>query len=140
MFIKEVELFRGIASYVANEIAGLASEEIVPAGHVLFQEGDFADDLFILQEGRIDLTIPGKDRISLPLDQPGYVFGWSALVEPNRYTATAECAKESKVIKIDGNRLMRIFENHPSEGLKVMKRLAGVIATRLVNSYQRMIV
>jgi hypothetical protein len=32
---------------------------------------------------------------------------------------------------------MRIFEKHPMEGLTVMKRLAGVIGTRLDTIYQR---
>jgi hypothetical protein len=47
--------------------------------------------------------------------------------------------KESKIIKIDAERLMRVFQRHPSEGLTVMKRLAGVISTRLVNSYKEIV-
>lgn len=73
------------------------------------------------------------------MSQLGRLLGWSALVEPNRYTATAECVKDSKVIKIDGGRLMRVLEKHPREGMTIMRRLAGVIATRLVKSYQEII-
>ncbi len=136
MFIKESELFKGIASHIIDEVAGLGTEEVFPAGHVLFQKGDSADFLYILEEGEIDITIEGQRRLSFSVNQPAHVFGWSALVEPNQYTAAAECVKESKVIKLDGDRLMRTFERHPSEGLKVMKRLAGVIAARLVKSYE----
>ena len=139
MFIKEAELFKGIASHIIDEVAELGTEEIFPAGHVLFQKGDSADFLYILEEGEIDITIEGQKRISFQVNQPAHVFGWSALVEPNQYTATAECVKESKVIKLDGDGLMRLFEKHPSEGLKVMKRLAGVIATRLVSAYEEVI-
>ncbi len=139
MFIKESELFKGIASHIINEVAGIGTEEVFPAGHVLFQKGYFAEFLYILEEGEVDITIEGQKRLSFSVNQPANVFGWSALVEPNQYTATAECVKESKVIKLDGDRLMRLFEKHPSEGLKVMKRLAGVIATRLVNSYEEVI-
>ncbi len=127
MFIKEADLFKGIASHIINEIAELVNEEVLPEGHVLFQKGDFAESLYILEEGRIDIIIQGQDRISFPVNNSGDLFGWSALVEPKRYTATAECINESKVIKIDGELLIRIFEKHPSEGLTVMKRLAGVI-------------
>ena len=139
MFIKEADLFKGIASHIINEIAELVNEEVLPEGHVLFQKGDFAESLYILEEGRIDIIIQGQDRISFPVNNSGDLFGWSALVEPKRYTATAECINESKVIKIDGELLIRIFEKHPSEGLTVMKRLAGVIGTRLVDSYQKII-
>jgi hypothetical protein len=60
-------------------------------------------------------------------------------VETNRdtrYTAAAECLKEGKVIKIDGDRLMRVFEKHHLEGMLVIKRLTGIFDTRLVNAYE----
>ena len=38
-----------------------------------------------------------------------------------------------------GDRLMQIFEKHPAEGLRVMRRLAGVIASRLVKSYHEIL-
>ena len=136
MFVREVDLFKGIASHIIDEIAQLAVEEVYPKGKVIFNRGDFADSLYILEEGRVDLVIQGKKRYTFPI-HPGYVFGWSALVEPNRYTAAAECIDESKVIKLDGNRLMRLFEKHPSEGLTIMKRLAGVMGTRLDRFYQQ---
>ena len=136
MFIQEAELFKGIASHIIDEIADIAVEEVLPAGHRVFENGDFADSLYVLEEGAIDIVIEGKRRMSFSVNQQADVFGWSALVEPRRYKANAECAKESHVIKIDGDRLMRVFERHPSEGLSVMKRLTGVVASRLVKSYQ----
>jgi len=136
MFVREIELFNGIASHIIDEIAELATEETFPLGHVLFRKGDVADYLYILEEGAVNIVIQEQGHISFPVNQLGRVLGWSALVEPNRYTATAECVKDSKVIKIDGGRLMRILEKHPREGMTIMRRLAGVIATRLVKSYQ----
>jgi len=139
MFVREIELFKEIASHIIDEIAELATEESVPSGHVLFRKGDSADYLYILEEGVVNITIEGQGGTSFPVNQLGQVLGWSALVEPNRYTATAQCVQDSKVIKIDGGRLMRILEKHPREGMMVMRRLAGVIATRLVKSYQKIV-
>jgi len=136
MFIQEVELFQRISSHIIDEIAELVTQESRPAGDVVFREGDVADFLYILEEGAINLVIRGEKRLFFPVDKTGSVLGWSSLVEPNRYTATAECVKESKIIKIDAERLMRVFQRHPSEGLTVMKRLAGVIAARLIQSYK----
>jgi CRP-like cAMP-binding protein len=139
MFIQEVELFKGIPSHIIDEIAELVTQESHPAGHVLFREGDFADYLYILEEGDLDLTVKRDKQLSFSVDKTGSVFGWSSLVEPNLYTAKAECVKESRVIKIDADRLMRVFQKHPAEGLTIMKRLAGVIATRLIKSYKEVI-
>jgi CRP-like cAMP-binding protein len=136
MFIQEVELFQGIPSHVIGEISELVTQESRPPGYVLFREGDVADFLYTLEEGEINLIIQAQKDFSFPVIKAGSVFGWSSLVEPNRYTATAECVRDSKVLKIDAERLMRVFQRHPAESLIIMKRLAGVIATRLLKSYK----
>jgi len=136
MIIRETDLFSGTASHIIDEIAALAVEETHPAGHVFFRRGDPADSVYILEEGAVDIRISEAGLMSFPLSSSGDVFGWSALVEPNRYTASAECLKESRVIRIDGGMLMRLFERHPAEGLRVMRRLCGLIASRLSESYR----
>jgi len=137
MFFQEGELFQGIPSHIIKEISGIAVEEVYPAGQVIFKKGDFADALYILEEGGVEITIDGKTQVSFSVTHPADVFGWSALVEPNKYTAAAKCTENSKVLKIDGDLLSRIFEKHPQEGLIVIKRLAGVIAARLMNAYEK---
>lgn len=139
MFIQEVELFQGIPSHIIDEIAKLVIQEHHRAGHVLFHDDDFADYLYILEEGEIDLTITGDTQLTFPVDAAGSVFGWSSLVEPRRYTAASACVKDSKIIKIDADRLLRVFQMHPTEGLTIMRRLAGVIAMRLLKCYQQMV-
>ncbi|NLI34652.1 MAG: cyclic nucleotide-binding domain-containing protein [Deltaproteobacteria bacterium] len=137
MFMQEVELFKSIPSHILHEITQFASEESVQAEEVLFREGDIAEYLYILEDGQVVITVPGKKAITFPVDSAGSVFGWSALVEPRRYTASAECTMDSKVIKIDGERLLKLFERYPHEGLLILRRLAGVMGTRLVQSYRR---
>lgn len=136
MFMIEAGLFKGIASHIINEIAGIATEESYPAGHVIFEKDDIADYLYILEEGEVKITFPGKNPVTFQVEKSGHMLGWSAMMDPSIYTAKGECVKESKLIKIDGGRLTRIFENHPSEGLLVIRRLAGVISARLINCYQ----
>ncbi|SMC23908.1 Cyclic nucleotide-binding domain-containing protein [Desulfacinum hydrothermale DSM 13146] len=139
MIVQEVDLFRRIPSHVIDEIAALAQEVKGPAGTVLFRQGNAADKLYILVTGRVDLTVgsQGSQRtITFPVDREQSVFGWSALVEPRQYTATATCATDAELLSIDGDRLLRLFAKHPQEGLIVMQRLAGLVAQRLLASYQ----
>lgn len=139
MLIREVELFDRIPSHIIDEIAAFAVEEKHPLDHVLFRRGEDADYLYILEDGQVALTTPGEKQVTFPISETGAIFGWSALVEPRKYTATAECSMDSQVVKIDGERLLRVFENHPHEGLTVMRRLAGVVASRLIRTYQRLV-
>lgn len=138
MYIRESELFKGMPEHIQAEISDISKEEVLTEGQVIFKKGDAADFLFILEEGLVELAVQGEERLIFTVDEFDAVFGWSALVEPREYTATAKCKKNSRVVKIDGGRLMRIFQNHPAEGLAVMSRLAGVVAGRLMTCYDEL--
>lgn len=135
MFLEQVELFEGIAPRIIHEISHDAEERIFDTGQVLFKKGDFAKHLYILVEGGVDLTIEGQVHMSFPVNKPGEVFGWSALVEPHLYTSKAETASISKVLMIEGAHLKEVFQKHPSDALIVMKRLAKIAATRPVGKF-----
>ncbi|MDY0042663.1 MAG: cyclic nucleotide-binding domain-containing protein [Desulforhabdus sp.] len=138
MYIQELELFQRLPSHIINEVAKLCVEESYPAEHVLFRKGEDADYLYLLEDGQVAVTVEGEKKVVFPITESGAIFGWSALVEPRKYTASAEFVMDSKVMKLDGERMLRLFERYPAEGLLIMRRLAGVVAARLLESYQRL--
>ena len=46
-------------------------------------------------------------------------------------------ATENFRVRLDGVQLEHVFERHPHEGLIVMRRLAGIIASRIKTGYQQ---
>ncbi|MCP4578325.1 MAG: cyclic nucleotide-binding domain-containing protein [Deltaproteobacteria bacterium] len=136
MFINEVALFEGLAPDIMEEIVDICSEEHCAKDSVLFKKGEEADCLYILEEGAIRLVIENGGTISYALSGPGKVFGWSSMVEFGRYTASSICSTDIKVLKIEREELDKVFRLHPDVGLKVLKRLAGVISQRLSNAYR----
>jgi CRP-like cAMP-binding protein len=58
------------------------------------------------------------------------------MLEHGNYTASGICATDLKVVKIEKDKLIKIFKNHPDVGFKVLQRLAGVISRRLSNAYR----
>jgi CRP-like cAMP-binding protein len=136
MIVKEIDLFRGIDSNVMKEIAKICTEESYGKDSVLFKEGEEAECLYILEEGGLNLVIENGGSLTYPLTVPGLVFGWSSMVESGRYTASAVCTTDLKVVKIEREKLDRVFTLHPDVGLKVLKRLAGVVSQRLSEAYR----
>jgi len=136
MIVKEVELFEGIPPDIMEEIANICSEENYAKDSVLFKKGEEADCLYILEEGAIRLVIENGGSISYTLSGPGQVFGWSSMVELGLYTSSGVCATAIKVLKIEREKLDKVFALHPDVGLKVLKRLAGIISQRLSNAYR----
>ncbi|MBC2714457.1 MAG: cyclic nucleotide-binding domain-containing protein [Desulfobacteraceae bacterium] len=136
MIISEIELFKGIDFEVMNKIAKICSEESYSKGIVLFRNNEKAESLYIIIEGTVYLEVKNGGTITYSLNDPGEVFGWSSMFESGRYTATGICATDLKVVKIERNRINKIFSIHPDAGIKILRRLGTVFSNRLSNAYR----
>ena len=137
MHITEMDLFTGLDLSVMGEIADTCCvEENFTKDTVLFNEGDDANSLYILVNGKVDLKIKEETTV-YSLTEQSDIFGWSSMVENSRYTATAVSSQDIRVIKIDTRRLNRLFNENPIFGLTVYRRLCGVFNKRLSSIYQR---
>lgn len=136
MHITESGLFYGLDLKVMSKIADICSEEQYADGTVLFKEGENADNLYILEEGITNLLID-EDTFIYSLTEQSEIFGWSSLVESAKYTATAVCMTDVKVLKIPTKTLQRIFDENPEIGHVVFRRLAGIFNKRLTKTYRK---
>jgi len=136
MIVNEIDLFRGIDPEVMEEIANICSEEEYTKDTVLFEKGEEAEFFYILEQGTLNLVIKNGGSLIYGLTESGQVFGWSSLVESGVYTASGVCATDLKAVKIEREKIDKIFDRHPEVGFKVLKRLAGVISQRLSNVYR----
>lgn len=131
------ELFSGIAGATMEGIRALAKREEFPAGGTLYNVGDPADDLFVLDTGRIEFVIGRDDRMSPAgfILRKGEVFGWAALLEsqPQRI-AKATSVEPSSVLRINGKQALQILEKDAAAGYTVMRRLSSLIARYLAPS------
>ena len=125
------------------KIEKLLREQTYAKGDFIFKEGDEATCLHILISGIIGLRVNLTSRpesITVSIVKNAYEsFGWSGVVPPYHYTATAECLEESKVVDIPGDKLMEILSQDPQSGFIVMQRITEIIANRLGNSRQALI-
>ena len=138
MAIMEADLFKGVSQRFITRIAHGAEEQTYKKNSVIFQRGEEASHFYVLAEGHVGIEIGEKEGI-LGVRRPGEVFGWSALVEPYTYTASAKCVKDARVIKISRDLVEAAIKEHPGEGLAVLKNLTGIIAGRLRYAYQQLV-
>lgn len=128
------ELFSGIAGATLEKLRTLARREQVLAGGTLYAVGDAADDLFVLQSGRIEFQIGRDERVSRAgfMLRKGEVFGWAALLENQpRRIASATCVEPALVVRINGRQALDILAADPAAGYAVMRRLSSLIARYL---------
>ena len=136
MILNETEFFKGIDSEVMNKITAIYNEEDHKKDSVLFEKGEDAKSVFILKGGTVNLVIKNGGTFTVPLRHPGEVFGLSAMVESGAYTASGICATDSRVIKIDRDKLDEIFDQHPHVGLILTRRLGAVLSKKISTVYR----
>jgi CRP-like cAMP-binding protein len=95
--------------------------ETVPAGEVLFGEGQAGDVMFAVIEGQVELTHRGAviEKIG-----PGGIVGEMALIDEAPRSATATAATETRVVRVDRDHFIYLVEEHPTFALQVMSVMA----------------
>jgi CRP/FNR family cyclic AMP-dependent transcriptional regulator len=108
--MKVVGLFRNAQSTVS-----------VPAGSVVFREGDQADTMFGIVEGEI--TLYTTNRVIATLG-PDDIFGEMALVDSAPRMATASATVDTVLAVIDRHRFLFLVHETPTFALSVMSAMA----------------
>jgi CRP-like cAMP-binding protein len=133
---KESDLFKGVSQRVLNEIGKKSEEAFFSKDSIIFRAEEEAVYIYELAEGAVDIVVSEKDNMHYSVMRPNEIFGWSALVEPYVYTATARCTTDVKVVRITRDVIEEAVKHHPAEGLIIYKHLAGLIGQRLRSAYQ----
>jgi CRP-like cAMP-binding protein len=127
--IREVEIFQGLKDEELKAVSRYCQEEKVPQGTTLCQEGARADKLFILEEGAVSISF--KKGVRFEIRGPGKILGWSFLVPPNRYTASAVTTTPAKLLTIKSPDFYELVNGEAKIGLRIMDNLSRVVAGRL---------
>jgi len=131
-------LFSDVDLDVLEDIASFSQHRECEDGDVLIEENSTGSfNLFILYEGKVEVVSSSTGSASsevvissLEKDLLGEI-SWLLRM---RRTATVRCIGEAIVIQIDGDKLMQYFEDNKEVGYEFMKRIAKLLAKRLLNT------
>jgi CRP-like cAMP-binding protein len=136
MSIEQADMLRGVAAADAARLAALGSRVHVPTGTQLFELGSDAQDVYLIDRGRIALTLPmriGARQEDVLVEEriAGQMVGWSGLIPPHRFTLKASAQIDTDVIVLPRAPLLEFFDANPAIGYVVMRNLASVVGQRL---------
>ena len=92
----------------------------VKSGEVIFRAGDAGSDLFIIEEGRVELSVAAPSR-TFTLEV-GDFFGERALVYDQR-DATAKALTACRLLRIDRDTFTAVVKVHPEIALMMLRSL-----------------
>jgi CRP-like cAMP-binding protein len=144
--IKKSDLFGALGTEHLDAVATYSRGNSYREGDIIFREGDIAEELYILMEGRIVLEmnvqpVPTRPPIPTALEvvSKDEFFGWSALVEPHVFTLSARCLLPCTAVAIKGDMLRKTMSSDPVLGFEVTKKLSQLLSLRLANTRLRLI-
>ena len=110
-----------------------------PAGDMIFAQGDLGTDMYIIQEGEVDIIKHiGNESHMLSHLEKGDFFGEMALMEAAPRTADAVAKTDVKVLVINGSRFDEMLRKNPEIAVRIIRkyskrlREANTLLERLV--------
>lgn len=119
----------------------LVEDVTFQTGQVIFNQGDKADYLYFVLEGKVSIRFNPEDGPVLTVSdlESGDVFGWSSALGSKSYTSSAVCTEGGLFIRLEGEELKNLCKEHPETGILILNRLAGVIAQRLRGTHEQVV-
>lgn len=119
-----------------DALADAASEVVFPAGHRIFDEGDYADHFWLIQSGYVvlDVQVPGEGLAIIGKVGIGELLGWSWLLPPYQWSLGAVCATEVKAFEFNAQAIRERCGADPAFRDALTQRLFPVLTGRLMNT------
>lgn len=125
--------FEKIRNKSLTKLMELLHNRVYQPNEHIFYQGDPGIGLFILRDGEVKIdyhTQNGKIHELTTLTR-GDFFGEMAMLEDDKRSASAIAIKESNVYVIFKPDLDEFIDRNPKEGIKILRGISKILATRL---------
>lgn len=131
--LKQIVMLGHLTDEMLNKLVPITEMLLFDENEMIFRQGEKADRFYFLKKGIVLLEhrITDTMTISLSSIEPGYSFGWSAMLEDSQYTSDAMCAEPCQVYSFRESKIKKIMEEDHSMGFIISQRLLNVIRKRL---------
>lgn len=115
-------LFSSLSPEELRLLAAHATRRTVPAGQVLFDEGDTCKGLHVVAGGRLRIfkSSPGGRQQVLSLEGPGSTIAELPVFDGGPYPASASAVEDSQIVFISREDFRAFCLRHPEVALKLL--------------------
>ncbi len=95
------------------------------AGEVIFHEGDLGHEMYLIQDGQVEILRLGSDGPQrLALLEKGDFFGEMSILDELPRTATAAAASDARLVEINGATFDEMLRANPEIAIRIMRKLS----------------
>ena len=133
--LKSIIMLSDLNDTMFEKILKVTKKTNYSSGEYIFREGDYAEHLYSVIEGKVGLELQKNTNTLIMIDTitQGYSFGFSALVdtEQKKYASHAKALTDTKLLKWSGENLQKLFYEDYEMGYLFMKKIAKIAKRRL---------
>jgi CRP-like cAMP-binding protein len=121
--LAELPLFEGLDEDALKAVGTTVTEDSVEAGRVLVREGDFSQDLTIIDEGTARVEQDGEEIATLG---PGEMYGEMGVLRKGLRNATVVAASDMRLVHLTSFDIKRLRGRYP----QIMERIQATAEER----------
>jgi len=120
--IRSVPLFASLDDRAATELRDLLRTQNKDAGTTLFEAGDVGDAMYLIESGRVRISVPDDDnkRIVLAELAHGDFFGEMAIIDGQKRSADATVIEDARLAVLSRDNFLRFIHNNPTVALEML--------------------
>jgi len=132
-FLSSVPIFDTLSQRQLQNIRNLIHIRNFDENEIVFRQDDPGVGLYIVRDGQVDVytEYPDLTRLKIASMNKGDFFGEISLLNDSARSATVIAAKKSILFGLFRPDLMSLMDNDPKLGLRLIYRIAQIIAERL---------
>ena len=130
--LKSVELFKNLNDDEIEIVSKELKKKDFDANTKVFDEKSTGDELYIIEKGKVEITLV-RDESILVLAELGVYsfFGEMAVLTEKERSASVTTVEPSSFYILKRNNLLSLIDTHPSIAAKIFKSLAEVLSDRI---------
>jgi CRP/FNR family transcriptional regulator, cyclic AMP receptor protein len=125
--LKSIYLFRDATKDDLVSLAEIAESRDHLQGQIVFNEGDEADAMFVVEMGTIDIVPKGKELAIVTIGS-GQSFGEMAFFSRGKRPASARARERSRLSRLPFDRLETLLADRPALAITFYRNACAFLA------------
>jgi CRP/FNR family transcriptional regulator, cyclic AMP receptor protein len=124
--LRSVPLFGSLDDQAATDLRELLTVEDIPVGTQLFHKGDSGDAMYLIESGRIRISITDQDAQEVTLADlaQGDFFGEMAIIDGRKRSADARVVQDARLAILSRPSFLAFVRANPDVALEMLSALS----------------
>ena len=134
------EVFQFLRPEQLRAVSDVAKVTEFAAGENIYERGSKADHFFVVLDGQVSLRLPGKSGVSIQIDEltNGAVFGSCVCFQLVNYSLSAQCTRDSKILKIESATLKELMDEDLLMGYTIQTQISRIYFNRYIQTMKKL--